>query len=158
MVMPINKKTSNTKVLAVASAGGHWDQLMLLREAFAGCHVQFATTQPGLFERARIDCGYTILDCNRNDIRASLTCVCQCIWLMLKIRPDVVISTGAAPGLICLLLGRAMLAKTIWIDSVANAERLSLSGRICSYFVHVCLTQWRHLAKPKGPHYAGAVL
>lgn len=158
MVMRIKKKNSKTKVLAVSSAGGHWEQLMLLRDAFADYEVQFATTQSGLFERAGIKGGHSIVDCNRNDIRASATCIAQCIWLMLKVRPDVVISTGAAPGLICLLLGRAMLAKTIWIDSVANAERLSLSGRICSYFVHVCLTQWRHLAKPKGPYYAGAVL
>ncbi len=153
-------QTSNlkTRILAVASGGGHWEQLMLLRDSFSGCNVQFATTLPGLLEREAIRGGYILQDCNQYNIVGLFQCLIQSIILIAKTRPDVVISTGAAPGLICLLLGRVVFAKTIWVDSVANAERLSLSGRIAQRFSHVCLTQWRHLARPGGPHYAGAVL
>ena len=71
---------------------------------------------------------------------------------------DVVISTGAAPGLLCLPAARLIGARTLWIDSIANGERLSLSGRIARRLAHECLTQWEHLACEPKPKYRGAVL
>ena len=50
--------------------------------------------------------------------------------IYIKFRPNLVISTGAAPGVIGVVLGRLFLAKTIWVDSIANAEELSLGGKI----------------------------
>ncbi len=40
------------------------------------------------------------------------------VWLLLKERPDIVITTGAAPGYFCLRLGKLLGARTIWIDSI----------------------------------------
>jgi hypothetical protein len=77
---------------------------------------------------------------------------------MLRERPEVVVSTGSAPGFFCLLAGRLIGARTLWIDSVANAEQLSMSGRLSRAVAHQCWTQWEHLAAPEGPHYHGAVL
>ena len=36
-----------SKVLAIASAGGHWQQLLRIRPAFDGMNVVFSTTQKG---------------------------------------------------------------------------------------------------------------
>jgi hypothetical protein len=36
-------------------------------------------------------------------------------------------------------------ARTVWIDSIANSEKLSLSGRLVRKHVDLCLTQWPHL-------------
>jgi hypothetical protein len=69
----------------------------------------------------------------------------------------VVVSTGAAPGYIAIRLGKLLGARTVWIDSVANVEELSLSGRMVSGRADLCLTQWPHLAS--GPvAYMGTVL
>ena len=76
---------------------------------------------------------------------------------MLRERPDVVVSTGAAPGYLALRCAKLLGARTVWIDSVANVEELSLSGRIASTKADLCLTQWPHLAAgPVG--YEGSVL
>ena len=48
--------------------------------------------------------------------------------------------------------------KTIWIDSLANAETMSLSGLKVKPYADLWLTQWEHLATPKGPYFYGAVL
>nr|WP_183627691.1 UDP-N-acetylglucosamine--LPS N-acetylglucosamine transferase [Novosphingobium sediminicola] len=64
-------------------------------------------------------------------------------------QPDVVITTGAAPGVIALLVGKILGATTIWTDSIANSEELSLSGKIAKCFADLRLTQWEHLADPK---------
>ena len=82
----------------------------------------------------------------------------QMTWIMLRERPDVVVTTGAAPGLFGAFLGRRFGARTIWIDSLANVERLSLSGQKAGRFSDLWLTQWPALACEAGPDYAGAVL
>lgn len=69
-----------------------------------------------------------------------------------------VLSTGAAPGYIAVRLGKLIGAKTIWIDSIANVEHLSMAGELAGQHADLWLTQWPHLAKADGPHFHGAVL
>ncbi|MBN8486322.1 MAG: hypothetical protein J0M20_01115 [Burkholderiales bacterium] len=79
-------------------------------------------------------------------------------WIMIRLRPAFVVTTGAAPGLAAVIWGRLLGARTVWIDSIANAEELSGSGVHARRFAHVWLTQWEHLAKPGGPAFWGSVL
>ena len=44
-------------------------------------------------------------------------------------RPDVIITTGAAPGAMALVFGKLVGARTIWIDGLASADKLLASGR-----------------------------
>ncbi|RZK24058.1 MAG: oligosaccharide biosynthesis protein Alg14, partial [Flavobacterium sp.] len=69
--------------------------------------------------------------------------------LVFKLKPDVIITTGAAPGLVGLLAGKLIGAQTIWIDSIANVQKISLSGRIALLFSDQVYTQWPDLATPK---------
>ena len=146
------------KVLAVASSGGHFDQLMMLREVFDSHGAHYATTDPDMARARKIEGAHQLPDCNLNQPLRSLWCLFCSGWLVLKLRPKAVITTGAAPGLFCLLIGRLIGARTLWIDSVANADRLSLSGRIARHVAHGCLTQWEHLANDSGLQYAGSLL
>nr|WP_246149733.1 UDP-N-acetylglucosamine transferase subunit ALG14 [Tritonibacter litoralis] len=82
----------------------------------------------------------------------------QIIWILLRTRPDVVITTGAAPGLFALHLAAIMGKRTAWIDSIANAETLSLSGQMAGGRCDLWLTQWENLAEPDGPSYSGSVI
>jgi Oligosaccharide biosynthesis protein Alg14 like len=79
-------------------------------------------------------------------------------WILLKERPDVLISTGAAPGYVALRIAHTLRAQTIWLDSIANVAELSLSGAKVGRYADLWLTQWPHLAGPQGPHYTGSVL
>ena len=70
-----------------------------------------------------------------------------------------VVTTGAAPGLMALVMGKLLAgSRTVWIDSIANTRRLSLSGRLAWPVADAWLTQWEHLARPGGPEHWGAVL
>jgi UDP-N-acetylglucosamine:LPS N-acetylglucosamine transferase len=82
----------------------------------------------------------------------------QILWLLHTLRPDVVITTGAAPGYFAIRFGKMFGAKTIWVDSIANVEELSLSGKKAGRYADLWLTQWPHLARPGGPLYFGSVL
>ncbi|MFN4168075.1 MAG: glucuronosyltransferase [Pannonibacter phragmitetus] len=145
-------------VLAISSSGGHWEQLMLLREAFAEHNVVYANTLSGLAERNGISGAYLVGDCNRDTPLKNLKTAAQIFRIIWKHKPDVIISTGAAPGIIAIAIGRMFRARTIWIDSIANSEKLSMSGKIAGYVAHLQLTQWEHLARENGPRYAGSVL
>jgi UDP-N-acetylglucosamine:LPS N-acetylglucosamine transferase len=146
------------RVLAVASAGGHWQQLMLLKDGFAGHGTLFLTTLKGLPEQFDARPACILRDCNRNDLVGIGICTLQLCWHLLRFRPNAVVSTGALPGVIALALGRALGAKTVWIDSVANAEEMSMSGRLAKRFAHHWLSQWQHVAEAEGAEYEGAVL
>ena len=67
--------------------------------------------------------------------------------MMLRFRPDAVITTGAAPGYIALLLAKLGRCRTVWLDSIANAEEISMSA------------QWEEVSrKTPGLQYWGQVL
>jgi UDP-N-acetylglucosamine:LPS N-acetylglucosamine transferase len=80
------------------------------------------------------------------------------LMLLIKLRPAVVISTGASVGFFALFFAKKMKIKTIWVDSLANVEQMSLSGSKVKPYADLWLTQWEHLATPTGPYFYGAVL
>ena len=82
----------------------------------------------------------------------------QIAWILLCERPDVVISTGAAPGYFAIRMGKWLGARTVWIDSIANVETLSMAGTLAGRYADLWLTQWQHLARPEGPHFLGGTI
>jgi UDP-N-acetylglucosamine:LPS N-acetylglucosamine transferase len=150
-------RTRPRRILAVASSGGHWIQLRRLEPAFAGHHVAWLSTHAG--HRAEVSPArfHTVADANRRSRAALLRSAAKIAWVLLRERPDVVVSTGAAPGYLAIRGARLLGARTVWIDSLANAEELSLSGRLASARADLCLTQWPHLAGGRVQH-RGAVL
>jgi UDP-N-acetylglucosamine:LPS N-acetylglucosamine transferase len=145
------------RILAVASSGGHWVQLRRLRPAFAGHDVVYVTTDPGHASEVGDARFYTVADANRGSRIALVRSVLAILRIVLRERPSVVVTTGAAPGYLAIRCGRLIRARTVWIDSVANVEELSMSGRMAAGKADLCLTQWPHLAQ--GPvRYEEAVL
>ncbi len=131
---------------------------MLLRDAFADQNTVFATTMAGLGERAGLKNVRLIPDCNRDRPVQAARCVFQLALLIARLRPHVVISTGALPGVIALAIGRRVGARTIWVDSIANAEQLSLAGEKARGHADLWLSQWPAVAESAGARYAGSVL
>jgi len=146
------------KVMAVSSGGGHWVELRRIQAAFAGVDVFYVSTDP-LVEAGLAARHYTIRNVTRRDRLGFLIVLAQLIRILLRERPDVVVTTGAAPGFVALAAAKTLLrCRTIWIDSIASAETLSLSARLARPVADAWLVQWAHLARPEGPEYWGAVL
>ena len=144
------------KVLAIASVGGHWIQLLRFKPLFDQHQTIFISTRPDFKDMVEGKF-HSISDFNRNNMKGLFLAFSKLIKIMRSEKPDVVITTGAAPGLLGLIVAKLLGVKTIWIDSVANVEELSLSGRIASKFCSRVYTQWPDLAKGKIV-YAGNVL
>ncbi|MFM7260605.1 MAG: UDP-N-acetylglucosamine--LPS N-acetylglucosamine transferase [bacterium] len=144
------------RVLAISSRGGHWTQLRRLRLAFEGCDTTWASTDPGLAKEVAPDRFVLVPDASRWDRVKLAWSILRVLWLVVRLRPDAIVSTGAAPGFFALRFGRLVGARTLWLDSFANAEELSLSGRKASAFADLALTQWPHLGEPLPTQHAAA--
>lgn len=146
------------KILAISSGGGHWVQMNRVVPAFANCIVVFATVSQAYSTDVPGRKFYSVFDVTRwNRIRWLQTAF-QILWIIIKERPDIIISTGALPGYMALRMGKFFGTRTIWLDSIANAETLSSSGERVKKYADLYLTQWPHLARADGPQYSGAVL
>jgi UDP-N-acetylglucosamine:LPS N-acetylglucosamine transferase len=102
---------------------------------------------------------YVIGECNRQHPLRVLGVLVRSLRVVMKERPDVVITTGSLPLAMVCLSAKLFGAKIVWIDSIANVERFSVSGRLVRHFVDLFLTQWPELAQEyKNVEYAGAIV
>ena len=88
----------------------------------------------------------TFTDASRKDWWRLGVVAAQMAAIVLRVRPHVVVTTGAAPPLFALLFARAIGARTLWVDSIANGEVLSSSGRLARRVATQRITQWPDLA------------
>lgn len=146
------------KVLAIASGGGHWAQLSRLVSCLKDVDLICASTKLGDESLVPGHVVRRVRDGNRWGKLALMRSAADVFRLVMLDRPDVVITTGAAPGYFALLAGRMLRMRTIWVDSIANTDELSLSGKKAERFADLWLTQWPELASPSGPQYAGSVI
>lgn len=146
------------KILAVSSGGGHWVQLLRLRPVLDEHNTTYVTVQSSYAAQVEGKPFYVVKDATRWDKLALIWMILQVCLIVLRVRPDVVITTGAAPGVAALRMGKLLGAKTVWLDSIANVEHISMSGEKVGPFVDLWLTQWEHLAGEDGPSYFGGVI
>jgi len=160
------------RVLAIASAGGHWVQLQRMRIAWDGCDTVYMTTKEEYREGLMQDAAargqpaprfYRVVAANRWQKFRLVRQLVEITLVLLRERPDVIVSTGAAAGFFALKFGKIFGARTIWVDSIANAETMSLSGQKARSCADLWLTQWEHLSESEAgnitrPDFKGSVV
>lgn len=145
------------KIAAISSGGGHWIELQRIAPAFESHEVFYISTHRSLGDTVKGSRFYAIEDASRWNKFKLIKVAFQVGKLLFFTRPDIVISTGAAPGVFGILAGKLIGAKTVWLDSIANVEKLSLSGKLAVHLADRVYTQWPSLADEK-VMYAGNVL
>ncbi len=154
------KGKENLRICLAASAGGHISQLLKIVDNWNGystfCITTTEVVRDKLRQRGKV---YIVGECNRQHPIRVIKVLVRCIKAVLRERPDVVISTGAAAGCMVCFLGKIIGAKVIWVDSITNVERISLSGRMVRYIADLFLVQWPESAQRyKNVEYVGAVI
>lgn len=160
------------RILAIASSGGHWIELLRLRPAWDGCRVSYVTTKSGYRDEVIQDAKersqptpqfFRVINANRWQKIRLLGQAIGVLLVLLRVRPHVIVSTGASLGFFALKIGKILGARTIWVDSIANVEELSLSGKMAGACADLWLTQWPQLAGSENPDkglpaYKGSVI
>ncbi len=83
----------------------------------------------------------------------------QAPLLLLKYRPDRIVSTGSSIAVPYFLLAKLMPGtRTCFVETLARVDGPSPTGRVCARFADLFLYQWEELAPfyPKGV-YGGSV-
>ena len=147
-----------TKILAVASIGGHWIQLLRIAKPMEEQYeVVYLCTHPKCATMVEGHQFIQIEDYSRWDAWKMVPSFFSLLKIIRKEKPDAILTTGAAPGLMCILAGKVLGKKTVWVDSIANVQHLSASGRIATKFASKVYTQWQDLATTRIT-YAGNII
>lgn len=153
------RDTRAPKIMAIASGGGHWIELRRIMPAFADLDVFYVSTDRQADADLPVGRYYAVTNVTRRNRFAFLKLIWELLRIIRRERPTVVVTTGAAPGLVGLILARILArSRTLWIDTFSHAESITLSGRLARPFSDAWLVQWAHLAKPGGPEYWGEIL
>ena len=148
------------KLCLVASSGGHLLELVGLKAAWETHERLWVTFSKddarALLAGERVVWAYHPTNRSLKNLMRNLWLA----WRMLRReRPDAVISTGAGVGVPFLWVGRMLGIQTVYIESLARIQSLSLSGKLLYPTVHRFFVQWPDLVRqyPRAV-YGGRVL
>lgn len=149
---------SKKRILVVCAGGGHLREAMeAIKGAVGEFHLAtFKTSAPdGLKGMKSLT---YIIDPHLSKWKYFINLL-QSIWLLLKVRPNVVITTGAGIAIPSCLIAKKFGAKLIMVDTVARPDDLSKTGRFLYKYADLFIVQWPELCRkyPKAV-YGGTVL
>jgi len=149
------------KICLACSPGGHLTELRELMEAFSGYDPFYVTIRTRSTED--LDPSYYVPDSYGatglhmllNMVRITI----QSARILLRERPDAILSTGADVTIPLCYLGKLMGSKVIFIESVCRVDDLSPTGKILYPISDLFLVQWETLArKYRKAQYWGGLL
>ena len=149
------------KICLVFSAGGHFTEMRRIMEAFEGHNIFFVTIKARSTENlqnayfVRDTTGATIIHMAFNMLIITI----QSLRILLKEKPELIVSTGADVTIPICYLAKLLGAKVIFIESVCRVKDLSPTGKILYPIADLFLVQWEKLAKKyRKARYWGSVL
>ena len=153
-------KIKTAKLLLVCSPGGHLLQMRRLADsAFKDADCSWvclpAADSKSLLSNEKVHWAFGPTNRNYWNLFRNL---CLTPLVLLKTRPQYIVSTGAGVAIPFLLLGRIFGIKTIFVESFARQSELSVTGKFAYRVVNLFVVQNPDLAKqfPKAV-YAGVV-
>lgn len=145
------------RLCLAASGGGHLRQLLDLQPVWSQHDYFFVTEDTALGRSLRDDhavefvahygWGQAKLGAPFRMIRGAVANLAGSIAILLRRRPQVVISTGAGAVFFTVLLARLLGAQVIIIESFARFEHASLFGRMTSRIASAFVVQSAQLAQ-----------
>lgn len=148
------------KACFIASSGGHWEELMCLREIADAYDTFFVTEEGGQAEDSNLKKIYTLPQINRHEKRFFLhffKLFKSALEILKKEKPDFVITTGALIAFPFCIFAKLRGIKIIYIESFARVNNQSLTGKLVYPFADLFLVQWEPLLKfyPKAKYVGG---
>ena len=149
-------------VLLVCTAGGHLLQLWSLRDAWAGYGYAWVVGSHGGSDVESLLAGERVHLAHSPAARSlpNLVRNLGLAWTLLgRLRPSVMVTTGAAVAVPFAWIARLRGIRVVYIESLARAERPSLSCRLVAPVADRVYAQWPELlaALPRA-RYAGRVI
>ena len=153
------------KVLFISSTGGHFNELMQLKPMFEKYDYHIITEKDESTKSLKDKYGEKIMYLpygTRKKLFAYIfiyTFLCfKTIYLYFKLRPKYIVTTGThTAGPMC-YLGKLFGSKIIYIETYANRNKKTATGRLIYPIADLFIVQWKELLElyPKAI-YGGAI-
>ena len=147
-----HQKSVPVRICFMASGGGHFQELCgLAGLAEAYDHILISTElNKAVSETCPFRQIYLIGEVGQGQWKRHPGELLRALWRILRIlrreRPRLVISTGAGIAVPGFLAARLLGIRTIYVESYARVESLSLAGKICYRLSDLFLVQHAGLA------------
>jgi beta-1,4-N-acetylglucosaminyltransferase len=148
------------RVMLVCSPGGHLLELLWLEPAYRDLDVTWVTLASVDVEHLLGGRDVFLAHGPTNRSLGKLVRNLPCAWSLVRRRdPDVILATGAGLAVPFFLVGRLLKRRLVYVESLARAETLSLTGHLVYPLADRFYVQWPQLARRyRKARYAGSVL
>lgn len=138
------------KICFIASSGGHFEQLMMLKPLMKK-YDSFIVTEKTNYSVSNLEFNtYYLHQVNRREksfIFRMIGNSLKTLKILISERPDVVISTGALATIPMCLFGKIFGKKIIFIESFAKVNSQTLTGKLVYKFADQFYVQWDEMKK-----------
>lgn len=151
---------NNKKLCFAASTGGHFEQLSMLKplmEKYDSCVVTEKTQYKAIIKDQKM---YYMHQVNRKESFYLFWMVINAfrsISILIKEKPDVVITTGVLAMIPLCLLSKIFKKKLIYIESFAKISSPTKTGKLIYKYADLFYVQWESMLKfyPKAIYLGG---
>ena len=148
------------KVLFVSSTGGHLNELLQLKKTMKKYDSYLITEKTKSTKKLKTE--FKNIKFFKYGTKSHISYIYifpyNCIkglYYLLKINPDVIVTTGAHTGTIMCYIGKIFRKKIIFIETFANINSKSMSGRLVYPIADLFIVQWKNMLKqyPKAQYW-----
>lgn len=141
--MKKGKKYEDAKFCIVGSSGGHLTHMYMLKDIWSKHDRVWVTfdkvdANSILKDERKYYCHYPT---NRN-IPNLIRNTFLAFRVLLKEKPDIIISSGAAVAIPFFLLGKIFGKKLVYIEVFDRIDKPTVSGKFCYKFADKFIVQW----------------
>ena len=138
------------KICFIASSGGHFEQLMMLKPLMKKYDSLIVTEKTNYSLSNSEFNTYYLHQVNRREksfIFRMIGNSLKTLKILISERPDAVISTGALATIPMCLFGKIFGKKIIFIESFAKVNSQTLTGKLVYKFADQFYVQWDEMKK-----------
>ena len=155
---------NKSKALFISSTGGHLTELMKLNLLFDDFDYRIITEKTTsnikLKDKYGDKISFLIFGSKDHPAVYPFKLLANCfisLYQYIKFRPKYIISTGAhIAGPMC-CIGKIFRSKIIFIETFANSESKTVTGKLVYLFADLFVVQWESMLKlyPKAKYFGG---
>lgn len=136
------------KICFVCSSGGHLTHLYMLKPFWINKDRIWVTfDKEDAKSILRGEKMYPAYYPSNRSIKALIINTCRAIKILKNEQPDIIITSGAAPAIPFIYLGKLMGIKTMYIEVFDRIDKPTITGKICYPMVDRFIVQWDEMKK-----------
>ena len=138
----------NIKICFAASSGGHFEQLMMLKPLMNKYNSFVVTEKTSYSSNVEGFTNYGLMQVNRKELSMPFRLIIngfKSIRILMKEKPDVVITTGVLAMIPLCLLAKICGKKLIYIESFAKINSPTLTGKLLYKYADRFYVQWESM-------------